>query len=88
MIPIIIVLWESRYIDQIALDYCESQRNSVQLFSTNVARIHWASTGSLSACPDDSLELSDVSSEEAKAMRLLRFMELRWTAETSQGAVI
>ncbi|MFP4337956.1 MAG: RNA-guided endonuclease InsQ/TnpB family protein [Halothece sp.] len=55
---------------------------------TLLVRQDWASTGSLSACPDDSLELSDVSSDEAKAMRLSRFMGLRWTAETSQGAVI
>jgi len=33
-------------------------------------------------------ESSDVSSDEAKAMRLSRFMELRWTTEASQGAVI
>ncbi len=55
---------------------------------TLLVRQDWASTGSLSACPSDSSELSDVSSDEAKAARLSRFAELRWTAETSQGAVI
>jgi IS605 OrfB family transposase len=48
---------------------------------TLLVRQDWTSTGSLSLCPD-------VSSDETKAMRLSRFMELRWTAETSQGAVI
>ena len=69
---------------------------------TLLVRQDWTSTGSLSACPDDSKglvlgfpqnerspqESSDVSSDEAKAMRLSRFMELRWTVETSQGAII
>ncbi|MDR9405562.1 MAG: transposase [Halothece sp. Uz-M2-17] len=47
---------------------------------TLLVRQDWTSTGSLSACPD-------VSSDEAKAMRLSRFMELRWTAETSPNHI-
>ncbi|AFZ50517.1 transposase, IS605 OrfB family, central region [Dactylococcopsis salina PCC 8305] len=54
---------------------------------TLLVRQDWASTGSLSACPDDPSGSLDVSSDEAKAMRLSRFMELRWTAETSPNHI-
>jgi IS605 OrfB family transposase len=73
---------------------CEFELHADLVGARNVAmrtllvRQDWTSTGSLSACPDAPSELSDVSLDEAKAMRLSRFMELRWTTETSQGAVI
>ncbi|WP_255502900.1 transposase [Okeania sp. KiyG1] len=44
---------------------------------TLLTRQDWVSTGSLSATPNG-------SSAEAKAARLSRFAELRWTAESSQ----
>lgn len=46
---------------------------------TLLVRQDWASTGSLSTCPDDISGSLDVSSDEAKAMRRSWFMELRWT---------
>ena len=43
---------------------------------TLLIRQDWMSTGTLSVCPD-------VSDREAKAVRLLRYAELRWSPETS-----
>jgi putative transposase len=43
---------------------------------TLLIRQDWVSTGSLSACPD-------VSNGEAKAARLKRYAELRWSSDTS-----
>ncbi len=43
---------------------------------TLLVRQDWASTGHLSIAPD-------VSSDEAKAARLLRYAELRWSLDTS-----
>ena len=43
---------------------------------TMLIRQDWMSTGMLSVCPD-------VSSDEAKAARLQRYAELRWSSETS-----
>lgn len=55
---------------------------------TLLVRQDWTSTGSLSACPGTERSRSaDVSSDEAKAMRLSRFMELRWTVETSPNHI-
>jgi len=55
---------------------------------TLLVRQDWVSTGSLSACPSTERSRSaDVSPNEAKAMRLSRFMELRWTAETSPNHI-
>jgi len=48
---------------------------------TLLVRQDWTSTGSLSACPD-------LSSDEAKAARLSRFAELRWTAERSPNHIV
>src|SRR5438270_6783438 len=43
---------------------------------TLLLRQDWIGTGTLSVCPD-------VSSDEAKAARLLRYAELRWSPDTS-----
>jgi putative transposase len=43
---------------------------------TLLARQDWASTGTLSECPD-------VSDDEAKAARRRRYAELRWSSDTS-----
>ncbi|HCJ33126.1 MAG TPA: transposase, partial [Ktedonobacter sp.] len=43
---------------------------------TLLVRQDWASTGSLSVTPD-------VSSDEAKAARRLRYAELRWSLDAS-----
>jgi putative transposase len=43
---------------------------------TLLIRQDWMSTGTLSVCPD-------VSNEEAKAERLKRYSELRWSSDTS-----
>jgi putative transposase len=43
---------------------------------TLLIRQDWMSTGTLSVCPD-------VSNEEAKAARLKRYAELRWSSDTS-----
>ena len=43
---------------------------------TLLIRQDWMSTGTLSVCPD-------VSSDEAKAARLRRYAELRWSSDTS-----
>ena len=43
---------------------------------TLLIRQDWIGTGTLSVCPD-------VSSEEAKAARLTRYAELRWSSDTS-----
>ena len=43
---------------------------------TLLARQDWVSTGVLSECPD-------VSDDEAKAARRLRYAELRWSPDTS-----
>jgi putative transposase len=48
---------------------------------TLLARQDWASTGVLSLRPD-------VSSEEAKAARLTRYAELRWSLDTSSRASV
>jgi IS605 OrfB family transposase len=45
---------------------------------TLLVRQDWASTGTLSECPD-------VSSVEAKAARLSRYAELRWSLDTSSS---
>jgi putative transposase len=47
---------------------------------TLLIRQDWMSTGTLSVCPD-------VSSEEAKAARLQRYAELRWSSDTSPRAL-
>src|SRR2546425_2625562 len=46
---------------------------------TLLIRQDWVSTGTLSVCPD-------VSSHEAKAARLQRYAELRWSLDTSPHA--
>ncbi|HEX6555979.1 MAG TPA: transposase, partial [Ktedonobacteraceae bacterium] len=43
---------------------------------TLLIRQDWVSTGTLSVCPD-------VSCDEAKAERRLRYSELRWSTDTS-----
>jgi hypothetical protein len=45
---------------------------------TLVIRQDWMATGTLSECPD-------VSSVEAKAARLARYAELRWSLDTSSA---
>src|SRR3989475_3725095 len=47
---------------------------------TLLIRQDWMSTGTLSVCPD-------VSNEEAKAERLKRYSELRWSSDTSPRAL-
>src|SRR5216117_1696772 len=47
---------------------------------TLLVRQDWMSTGTLSECPD-------VSDREAKAARLLRYAELRWSLDTSPSAL-
>jgi IS605 OrfB family transposase len=47
---------------------------------TLLVRQDWSSTGTLSECPD-------VSSAEAKAARLQRYAELRWSLDTSPSSL-